>query len=311
MNRKSTQTTAMAATVICHIIWGFSFMFSRMALESASVFQLLSHRFVLAFLGMNLLLLTGKIRMDLRKKGIGPLLLLGLMQPVLYFIGEQYGILHSSTIFSGVMIANIPIVATLASWPILKEKTTGRQLLFSLISVGGVIGIGLLSGSGGALDLIGLAALLLAVASAAAYLMLSRGISDRYSPFERTYVMMALSSLVFTAFSFLESGFDLSAYIKPFSGTTYLISILYLSLLSSVIAFFLSGYALTHLTVARESVFSNLTTVVSVFAGAVFLHEPFTWLSLIFCLLILLGIWGVQRAAQKPDQQMPPGGKSS
>ena len=74
---------------------------------------------------------------------------------------------------------------------------------------------------------------------------------------------------------------------------------LYLGPLASIICYFLSGYALTYLPVARESVFINLTTAVSVFAGAVFLHESFTWLSFVFCLLILIGVWGVQKASPK------------
>ena len=298
MKKPSTKTLAILATILCHVIWGFSFMFSRLALDVASVFTLLSHRFILAFLAMNLILLSGRVRLDF-KKNIAPLLLLGLMQPVIYFIGEQYGILHSNTVFSGVMIAMIPIVATLAADPLLKEKPTAGQLFFSLLSVGGVIGIGLLTGSSGSLDLIGLAGLLVAVASAAAYLMLSRSISGRFTPFERTYVMMGLAAAVFTGLAMAESGGNLSGYFTPLNNLTYLGPLLYLGLLASVVSFFLSGYALTHLSVARESVFSNLTTAVSVLAGVVFLKEPFSWLSLLFCLLILAGIWGVQKSAKE------------
>ena len=56
------------------------------------------------------------------------------------------------------------------------------------------------------------------------------------------------------------------------------------------------------MSVARVTVFANLTTAVSVFAGAVFLREPFSWLGLVFCLLILLGIYGVQRTARKDEK---------
>lgn len=298
MKKPSTKTLAILATILCHVIWGFSFMFSRLALDVASVFTLLSHRFILAFLAMNLILLSGRVRLDF-KKNMAPLLLLGLMQPVIYFIGEQYGILHSNTVFSGVMIAMIPIVATLAAGPLLKEKPTAGQVFFSLLSVGGVIGIGLMTGSNGSLDLIGLAGLLVAVASAAAYLMLSRSISGRFTPFERTYVMMGLAAAVFTGLAMAESGGDLSGFISPLNNLSYLGPLLYLGLLASVVSFFLSGYALTYLSVARESVFSNLTTAVSVLAGVVFLKEAFSWLSLLFCLLILAGIWGVQKSAKE------------
>ena len=298
MKSTSQQTKALLATILCHILWGFSFMTSRTALDSAPVLLLLSHRFILAFLILNLLL-TGRIRIHLRGKNLSMLLLLGLMEPVIYFLGEQYGILHSSTIFSGVMIAMIPIAATLAAAPFLKEKPTAGQLLFSLISVGGVIGIGLLSRSSGTLDGIGLAALLIAVAAAAAYSLISRSISGEFSPLERTYVMLGFGAAVFTPLAFVQQKGSLSAYLAPLGQPAYVGSVIYLAIGCSVICYFMSGYALTYLTVARESVFSNLTTAVSVFAGAVFLKEPFSFISLLCCVLILVGIWGVQKTSRQ------------
>ena len=186
MKNKSSATTkkAIAAAIVSHAFWGLSFMASRVGLDSAPVILLLSHRFLLAFLLMSLLRLTALGDCRLRGKPLLPLLLLGLFEPVVYFFGEQYGILHSSTIFSGVMIALIPIASTLAAIPILGEKPTLRQGLYSLLSVGGVIGIGLLTKSGGHLDWIGVAGLLVAVFSAVAYTLLNRGISARYSPFQ-------------------------------------------------------------------------------------------------------------------------------
>jgi multidrug transporter EmrE-like cation transporter len=41
-------------------------------------------------------------------------------------------------------------------------------------------------------------------------------------------------------------------------------------------------------------VFANLVTAVSVFAGTVFLHEPFSAVGLICCIMVLAGIFGVQ-----------------
>ena len=293
------KTKALIAAVVSHVFWGFSFMASRVALDHVPVFQMISHRFLLAFLAMNLLLLTRRFRLELKNKPWGMLLLLGLMEPVIYFIGETYGLLHSNTIFSGVMIAMIPIVATLAAGPILKERPTAGQLIFSFISVGGVIGIGLLSSDSGVLDIIGLIGLVVAVASAAGYSLISRSQSASFSPFERCYMMMALGAAVFTPLAFIQTKGSLGDYLAPFREPGYAAAVLYLVVFASVICFFLSGYSLTYLSVAEESVFSNLTTAVSVFAGAVLLHEPFSWVSLVMCLLILIGIWGVQKTAPK------------
>lgn len=297
MNRERDHKPLLAATV-CHFLWGLSFLASRVALNTAPVIVLLSHRFLLAFLVMSLLLPTRLADFRLRGKKLWPLLILGLMEPVIYFFGEQYGILHSTTIFSGVMISMIPIVSILAAVPILREKPTAGQMLFSLLSVGGVIGIGLLSKSSGVLDWIGVAALLVAVFSAVAYTLLNRNISNSYSPFERTYLMLATGAAVFTVLAGVTVKGSITAYLQPFSSLNYAASVLYLAVLCSVVCYFLSCYSLSRLSVARATVFANLTTAVSVLAGALILHEPLPLTGVLCCILILVGIYGVQRTAR-------------
>ena len=46
--------------------------------------------------------------------------------------------------------------------------------------------------------------------------------------------------------------------------------------------------------ISPSSVFSNFTTVVSVFAGAAFLDEKLTFQAVISTIMIVVGVWGVQ-----------------
>ena len=294
MDRKRRFKLILAA-IVSHGAWGFSFLASRKGLDAAPVFVLLSHRFGLSFLVMNLLLLMGVGKVDLRGKALWKPILLGLMEPVVYFFGEQYGILHSNTSFSGVMIAMIPIVSTLAAAPVLGEKPTVGQLLFSLLSIGGVVGLGMMNRNSGQLDWIGVVALIVAVLSAGAYTLIGRGISRAYTPFERTYMMMGVGTAVFTPIALIQTRGSVTDYIRPLGQPTYLAAILFLALVCSVACYFLSSYTITYMTVARKTVFSNLTTAVSVFAGVIFLHEPFTWFGALCCLVIFVGIYGVQK----------------
>ena len=292
---KKREFKALLAAIACHAFWGFSFLASRKGLDAAPVFVLLSHRFLISFLAMVLLLLLGVGKVDLRRKALWKLLVLGLMEPVIYFLGEQYGILHSNTVFSGVMIALIPIVSTLAAAPILGERPSLGQLLFSVLSVCGVVGIGLMNRISGAIDWIGVVALTIAILSAAAYTLIGRSISREYTPLERTIVSMGVGTAVFTPMALVETGGSVAAFLAPLAQKEYLLAILFLSLVCSVACYFLSGYAITYMTIARSTVFSNLTTAVSVLAGVVFLHEPFTWLGALCCLVIFVGIYGVQK----------------
>ncbi len=300
---KGTNIKLLLAAIISHVFWGFSFLCTRAALDVADMYVLLSHRFLLAFLIMNVLLLFGVVKVSFKGKGKRILLplLMGLMEPVVYFIGEEYGVLHSTTIFSGVMIAVIPIVSIFAAWPILKERPTLGQVLFSFLSVGGVIGIGLLNKSSGTLDWIGVAGLIVAVLSAAAYGVIDRGTSADFTAFERTYMMIGMGAVCFTPIALARVRFHLGAFMQPLGTWSYLGSILFLGVCCSVISYFLLSYMATYMTVTRSAAYANLTTAVSVFAGAVFLKEPLSWLGVLFCAVILVGIFGVQVTARKGE----------
>ena len=300
---KGTNIKLLLAAIISHVFWGFSFLCTRTALDVADMYVLLSHRFLLAFLIMNVLLLFGVVKVSFKGKGKRILLplLMGLMEPVVYFIGEEYGVLHSTTIFSGVMIAVIPIVSIFAAWPILKERPTLGQVLFSFLSVGGVIGIGLLNKSSGTLDWIGVAGLIVAVLSAAAYGVIDRGTSAEFTAFERTYMMIGMGAVCFTPIALARVRFNLGAFVQPLGTWSYLGPILFLGVCCSVISYFLLSYMATYMTVTRSAAYANLTTAVSVFAGAVFLKEPLSWLGVLFCVVILVGIFGVQVTARKGE----------
>ena len=108
-------------------------------------------------------------------------------------------------------------------------------------------------------------------------------------------MMMGVGTAVFTPIALIQTRGSVAEYIRPLAEPTYLMAVLFLALICSVACYFLSGYTITYMTVARETVFSNLTTAVSVFAGVLFLHEPFTWVGALCCLVIFVGIYGVQK----------------
>ena len=178
----------------------------------------------------------------------------------------------------------------------MKEAPTLWQVVFGVLSVLGVI---LISGDGEGATAGGAVLLLGAILSAVLFNAISRQSANEFSPFERTYVMFFLASIVFTAVAVIENINDLSLIYKPLLNGSFLISILYLGVLSSVVAFFLINYANTHLPISRTTVFSNVITVVSIFAGIVILKDTALNLpNIIYSIMIIVGVWGVQKFAK-------------
>ncbi len=286
----------MLAALGVFTIWGFSFLASKLGQAAASPFVVLMYRFDLAALIMGLLWLHKRPKISFKGKKIKGLLLLGFCEPVIYFIGEQYGLKHTNSAFTGVMIAVIPIATMLLAAIFLKEKPTALQWLFSAISIAGVAAITLMAGGSGQIQPLGVALLTVAVLAGSAYSVISKSISDDFSAYERSLVMQLMGAVSFTVLAVLENRNDLSKLTTPMLDGGFIFAALYLSLGASAIGYLLFNYAVSKAPMANVISMSNLTTVLSVIAGVVLLNEPFSLGSAAALIVILLGIWGVQKA---------------
>lgn len=88
----------IAASLGAYVIWGFSFMASKVCQGHTSPFVLLAYRFDIALLLLSIPLILGKAKVRLKGKNILPLLLLGACEPCLYFIGEPFGAVSAAAI---------------------------------------------------------------------------------------------------------------------------------------------------------------------------------------------------------------------
>ncbi len=285
-----------AAALVVNIIFGFSFMFSKIALGYAHPLVILSVRFTVAFLCLNLLWVLGIVKMSFRGKPKKRLLLMALAQPMLYFSFELYGVENTSSAISGVIISLVPVAVIVLSTVFLKEKPTLPQVLFSALSLSAIVAISLLSDDGGDNKLFGILLLLGAVISDAVYIILSRSESAHYSPFERTYIMFLVGTVGFNLMAILGlRGGWLGEVVSAVSQIEFWGAILYLSVLSSIVAFMLSNYSTSVLTPVRTTSFSNLITIVSVLAGVFIMGESLSLAQLVCCVLIIVGVFGVNR----------------
>ena len=286
---------AVSAGFAVYFLWGFTFLASRVAQNHVTPFVLLAYRFVIASLLLALPLVFGFRKIQLRGKNIKNLLILGLFEPCLYFIGEQYGVRLTNTAFSGVMIATIPIVTMIFSFIFLKEKSSIGQWIFSAVSITGVIIITAQEKSSGAVGFIGVLCLVIAVVTGAMFTIVSRKLSNDFSVYERTIVSQIEGAVFFLLLALIEHRSDLSQIVTPLANLDFVLAILYLAVFGSVVGYTLFNYAVANAPTAKVVVLCNLTTVVSVIAGVVILKEPFSLLSAFAIALVLIGIWGVQK----------------
>lgn len=273
-----------------NVIFGFSYMFSSIVLKNTGYFTMLSVRFIMAFLAMTMLLVFKVAAFDFRKN-LKRLFVFGLLHPVLYFTLESLGIKLTNSVITGSIIAMVPIFSMILAAVFLQEVFRPQQLLFAGISLAGILLISV-SGQQNGGSLLGVVILFGAVLTGSVYTLLSRKLSTEFTAFERTYAMFFIGAVVFTVIALAQNGSD---YPKQaaliFSDSTSLFSMLYLVLFSSVGAFFMLNYAVNVLPVARSTAYTNIASVVSMFAGAIFLAEPVGVLHIAGCFLVLAGVY--------------------
>lgn len=296
-------TLGILSSLIAYGIFGFSYLFTKVGLEVATPFVLLSARFTLAFLTMNLIVLTGKVKLNLKGKPIRYLMLLGLVQPVAYFLCENYGLSLTSASYSGIIMGMVPVTGLLLGRVLLKEQVTLFQTVCAVCSVVGVA----LTATGGpaSFSLLGTLLLIGSAFAGPLFNVISRSIADRFTAFERTYVMLGFGCVVFTAMALFQNRRDLSALAVPLTTPSFWGAVAYLAVLSSVCAFLCLNFAMNHISVSKTTLFSNFSTPITVISGIFILGERFSPLQLLGVVIILVSVFGVSMAKKGGEEELP------
>ena len=299
----SDTTKAVICAALGNIIWGFSFLFTKVGLKSVPNPQvMLAHRFILSTLIMLVPIIIGKQKISFKGKKWGPVFILLSLQ-VSYYIFETYGVLYTNATISGLALAVVPVVTIATGAVVLKERPTLWQILFCTIPVAGVVLITLAGKELGVIKPIGILFLLMTMLCSALYKTVNRKMAGEFSPYERTFMVLAVSAASFGISGMNAVKWDVGAFVAPLSNWKYLGSVLSLSILCSIVANLLVNFALGKMSLFKVSSFGALSTLCTAVAGVIFLKEPFS-LSLAFGGILILV--GVRLITQKPPEKKNP-----
>ncbi|UYX54853.1 DMT family transporter [Bacillus thuringiensis] len=295
-------TKAYISALLYSFIIGFSFMFVKLALTITSPLDTLAHRFTVAFIAASIPVIFGFVKLNISFKNILALLPLAIFYPALFFAFQAFGLVYTNSSEAGIIQAAIPIFTMILASYFLKEYTNIWQKTSVLVSVIGVIYIFIMNGIGAhETSFIGVILILLSALSSACYNVLARKMTKKFKLMDLTYTMTAIGFISFNLIAIADhiNKGTITMYFKPFTNGTFLISILYLGLLSSLLTALLLNYSLSYIEAAKISVFSNLSTLITIIAGVVFLHEQIAYYHIIGTLMIVLGVIGTNFFGKK------------
>ena len=188
-----------------------------------------------------------------------------------------------------------PLAVIICETVFLKEHAGIRQKLFIFLSIIGVLLITVFEGSNGEKDsLLGIFLLIIACLSEGLYAVSVRKSSENFMPAEITYTLMMFSAVAFNAINIIRRIWlgELQNYFEPLFQPGVLWEILYLSVLASGIGYLISSWLLSRMQASSISLFTGVTTVVSIVAGVLFRNETLFWYHMVGTALILISVWG-------------------
>ncbi len=295
------------ALILPVILWGSSFVATKIVLESFTTISYMFVRFAGASFFFGLLLLFQRTK-ALDVKTHGQLALLALFQPVLYFLFETTGLQLTSASSASMIIAGVPAAASLMASIFLQERLNKREWTGIVLSVAGVLLLALFDDNPQYAEssLPGNALVFLAVISAAAYMILARRLTTKISVMNITAYQFFYGGLFFLPlFLFQFDTMDWQA-IEPISTA----ALGFLILFSTVIAFLSYNYALSQIKTSHAAVFINGIPLVTVVAAGIVLGEQLGHLQLLGGLVIIAGVTITNlRSASKRQQikkEFPP-----
>ncbi|UAL07173.1 MAG: DMT family transporter [Candidatus Methanogranum gryphiswaldense] len=279
--------TGHLLALITILIWGTTFVSTKMLLDYFSPVEILFMRFVIGF--AVLVVICPHLLKVRDKKHEMYFAAAGLCGVTLYYLLENMALSYTLASNVGVIISIAPFITAIFAHFFIKNEKFRIQFFIGFIIA--VAGISLISFNGSnVLELNPLGDLLtvLAAIAWAAYSILTKKIAEFHYNMILATRRIFLYGLIFMIPELLVFGFapDVNALMQP----TNLFNILFLGIGASAICFLTWNSAVKMLGVVKTSVYIYLGPVITVITSLLVLHENITIVAIIGMILTLAGL---------------------
>ncbi len=274
--------------LVAVILWGFSFVFTKIVLDFVTPLELMGLRFLISLPFLYLVILKKKIKLRFERKDYLKILIGGLVIAFHFFI-QITGLNYTSATNAGWIISVTPLVLAILSYFFLKEKI-GRNAIYGiiiattgiilLVSQGDISNLGWLSSYGDWL-------LLLSAHTWAIYTIVTRDASRKYNPIAVTFVILIPSTILTLSYMLFTS--DWTVFVNlPMEP---MVSLLILGLLCMGVAQWFWQEGVAKFGAARAGFFLYLEPIATTAFAVPYLGESFGLFAAGGGLLVLVGVY--------------------
>lgn len=299
MDQTSKHKKIYFLMVLGTIFWAGAFIAGKISVNEFPPFSLAFFRFLIAsFVIYGVMYKYETKDYTLRKKDLPIYVSLGLIgmfgYHVLFFISLKY----TSAVNASMIAATNPLMTTVLASFLIKERLGIKKILSILLSLSGVM----LVITGGSIEVIqsfgyniGDLIMIIAVLCWAVYSVMVKRVVDNYSP------------LILTTYSFIVCTIALVPFVIYEKPLTYMrntslvgwVAVIYMAIFPSVIGYLIQQVSIKSIGASRTSIFINLVPVFSIILSTIFLNESITSIKVVGALLIIAGVYSINRGSVK------------
>jgi len=283
----SEKVKIYTAMFFAMLFWGYSFIWSSKALafynpSTTVIFRLLISSFLLLIINIFLKTLT-----KIEKKDIKFFIALSFFQPFLYFIGENYGLINTSSTITSVIVSTIPLFSPIAAYIAFGEKITKMNFVGVVISIIGVFLVILKKDLTFSASTIGVIFLLIAVFSAVIYTLIISKLSNKYN-----VLTLLTYQNIFGIIWFIPTFFilDYNHFVRVGFLIEPFISILKLAVFGSTVAYVFFIYGIQKLGSTKANIWANIIPVFTAIFAYYFADEELNIYNIIGIFIVVGGL---------------------
>ena len=276
-------------------------MTTKVAVSKAPVFDTLAFRFMIGLAAFVIYTQCVKIPLKLQSGSWLRLVPIVLFYPIGFFTFQAFGLQRISSSEAGIITASSPAITTILAAIFIREKTNVKQFACILLSIAGVVfitwiksGENDVSTLSGPSHLAGIILVVLSCVSSAGYTICNRVLIRSFTAAEITFALMLIGTLFFCGLSaagHVYSG-SFETLLVPLQDPVFIAAILYLGIFASLFTTILASLILKRISSSQLVIFFNLSTLVAIVAGWLFMNESIHYYHLLGAVVIILGVIG-------------------
>ena len=241
MDNRSNQTYYIS-TIFALLIWSTSFIGTKIAYASFSPITLGAARFIIASIVLGMALIIKKEYIKPHLKDLGMIAISGVLGITLYFTMENIGVSLTSASNAALIVASYPAITVLLELFIYKARFSKYKMLGILMAIVGVYILLNINSDANSKEIIGSIILIATGVVWAFYNFTTQKMVNKYPAITLSFYQTAAGTIFFIPLAFVER----KQWQVP-TETSFL-TLVYLSVFCSVIAFLLYNFGLRKLS---------------------------------------------------------------